>query len=115
MISGTIIFSLPRSTERRLGRQPARFGGRLLDGSAAGQLAGQGSGAVDQGRLVAGVILIGILARRDQAEGGDAMRLFVEDGSGKAMGEAVGDAVEGEEALLARTAHLLQEGGLAEG
>ena len=69
---------------------------------------------VDQGLLVAGVVLQPFLARRQQAERGDAQALLVIDRGGEAVGETSGRAIAGVETLEARLRHFLEEGALAE-
>ena len=58
---------------------------------------------------VALVVAGGILLRRHQAEGGDADRPALMDRSGETVGEVVGEAVEGEEALVPGARHLVEE------
>nr|GFD60963.1 hypothetical protein [Tanacetum cinerariifolium] len=48
--------------------------------------------------------------RGDDAQGGDANALVVPDRCGEAVGEGVGDAVEGEEAFVVCLANLGKEG-----
>nr|GEY22177.1 hypothetical protein [Tanacetum cinerariifolium] len=67
---------------------------------------GQAVGAVDQHLSVMRIVRGSVGTRRDDAQGGNADALLVADRRGEAMGEGVGNAVEGNVLAPVEQAHL---------
>src|SRR5262245_38116108 len=91
-------------------RSPAASGAWPFAADPRGHLARR----LDQGLLVAAMVLQPLFARRQQAQSGDAVLLLVIDRGGEAMCEAAAGAVAGEEPLGPCLGHLLEERALGQ-